>query len=199
MLSSGYFPDNFSFSTSTHVPNAKSHGSEDNHTGECKDVQHRKVFQPSPEDLGFCHRLIPSLLLAVKNIPNTLLVVPHCSVSTKIILYEYICPSSSNYRTSNNTDDKSWIHSNCQGIRIWLCPTNFSSEPGISTGPMHLWQQVWYHSVKAIPLRSSSWVASSVALPDGAEDEVFPPTEWAGHLLWVKYVKHIRYGSINVQ
>lgn len=70
MLSSGYFPDSFSFCTSTHVPNAKSHGSEDNHTGECKDVQHREVFQPSPEDLGFCHRLIPSLLLAVKNIPK---------------------------------------------------------------------------------------------------------------------------------
>lgn len=49
---------------------AKLHSSEDNHTGERKDVQHRKVFQPSPEDLGFCHRLIPSRLLAVKNIPK---------------------------------------------------------------------------------------------------------------------------------
>ena len=104
-----HFRDSFSFSTSTHVPNAKSHGSEDNHTGECKDVQHRKVFQPSPEDLGFCHRLIPSLLLAVKNIPKHSWWSHIAQYKAKIIIYEYICPSSSNYRTSKNTDDKSWI------------------------------------------------------------------------------------------
>ena len=197
MLSSGYFPDSFSFCTSTHVPNAKSHGSEDNHTGECKDVQHRKVFQPSPEDLDFCHRLIPSLLLAVKNIP-------------KHSWWSHIAQYKDNYIRVHlpfifqlqNIQKHRWQVLNpfkLPGNKDLALPHQFFqwTRNFYRTHASVAASLVWFR--KSFPLQSSSWVASSVALPDGAEDEVFPPTEWGWHLLWVKYVKHKRYGSINIQ